>query len=147
MQRFAVKNYSKRKNHIRILISGDRLNGDWDLERSRHAHNGGTCLRRYDFEFLDRMAHQAVHIVAIVFTCHDCESRRLNEFFWLRRKIGRHECRTVLLTLEYRKQNSEYRNQKTEVRIQELQSLWIGRHQRERATKLLLMRLRQPKTP
>src|SRR6516164_3909304 len=32
MERFAVKNHSKRQNHIWILIPGDRLNGDGDLK-------------------------------------------------------------------------------------------------------------------
>src|SRR6516164_121095 len=74
------------------------------------------------------MAHQAVHVIAIVFTCHDCQSGRLNEFFWSRRQIGRHECRTLLQNSEYRSQKSEYRNQNTEIRIEKSEvriAFWV----------------------
>src|SRR6266404_9478557 len=97
MKCFAVKNYSKSQDRVWILILGNRLHGNRDLEGSRHAHDRGIRLRSDKFEFANSVAHQPIHIVTIVFARNDGESRRLNQLFWSRGKIGRHECRTLLL--------------------------------------------------
>src|SRR6266436_8855836 len=97
MKCFAVKNYSKSQDRVWILILGNRLHGNRDLEGSRHAHDRGIRLRSDNFEFANSVAHQPIHIVTIVFARNDGESRRLNQLFRSRGKIGRHECRTQLL--------------------------------------------------
>src|SRR5262249_14702473 len=98
MKRLAVKNDSKSQNRVWILILGNRSNGNRDLEGSGHAHDRGVRPWSDNFEFVNGVAYQPIHVVTIVFARNNSESRRLNQFFWSRRKIGRHECRTLLLT-------------------------------------------------
>src|SRR6516165_11292202 len=97
MKCFAVKNYSKSQDRVRILIPANRLNGDRYLEGSRYAHDKGIRLRSDNFEFVNRVVYQPIHVVTIVFARNNGEAHRLNQFFWSRRKIGRHEWRTLLL--------------------------------------------------
>src|SRR6266446_1817155 len=102
MECFPVKNHSKSQNRIRILISGNRLNSDRYLERSRHAHGGYVRLWSNNFQFLYCVARQAIYVNTIVFACDDRESLSLSQLLRTRREIGGH-------SLEVRIQNTGVR--------------------------------------
>src|ERR1700736_5805242 len=110
MERFAVKDHSKCEDRVRLVIFRYRLNGDWYFKRARHTQNCDIRLRSDNLEFLNGVPDQSIHIVTIVFARDDRESRRLNQFLWSRGKIGRHECRTVLLTYGRARAGGQFRS-------------------------------------